>query len=536
MATNNVFARIKEIIDSAPASTVSFAPVWYQALAMPLLRCLSHHAVTSSLILEIPLDKIHNLMYGTGGSRGGQFMHALTSIFVSMAASGGQPDQLDMLDDLTAMLTVLRRIVDLNLTAKVQDQILHSARTLDDYLSTQDLENPKAANCQRILRRILKNLDQGLNIPEASPEGTNDIESRPTFDLGVDLPGAGREGGPRHDNDHHEISRIGIMPTSDELASQHAEYRPTNNPQSWHLPGIQGLLDRQFRLLREDTVGQLRDAVKFQIQELRRARNRSPVHQSKAKGSRVMIYHDLRFDSVLYGRDHLALQVSFEQAPSLITKSKSERRAWWEASRGLQQDALVCAIGPSGFAMFMSICNDPRVDRSNDYGSGYKNVYFDDPHRAATFVKLIEPNEFSFRHAESCLKAQGKQRLILCEFPGVLLPAFWYTLEALKKMSQNPTMPFTDLIAPAANPVDADSLSRPPEYTKIPGFHFDMAPIIDANTTLHLIPGVQFDHAALHSHSTLDDAQQVALVAGLSNRFALIQGKEAQASISIISS
>jgi hypothetical protein len=84
MATNNVFARIKEIMDAAPASTVSFAPVWYQALTMPLLRCISHHAVTSSLILEIPLDKIYNLMYGTGGSRGGQFMHALTSTFVSM--------------------------------------------------------------------------------------------------------------------------------------------------------------------------------------------------------------------------------------------------------------------------------------------------------------------------------------------------------------------------------------------------------------------------------------------------------------------
>jgi hypothetical protein len=101
-------------------------------------------------------------------------------------------------------------------------------------------------------------------------------------------------------------------------------------------------------------------------------------------------------------------------------------------------------------------------------------------------------------------------------------------------MSQNTTMPFTELIALAANQVDAEALSRPPDYAKITGFYFDMAPIIDATTTLHLVSGVQFDHGTLHNHSTLDDAQQVALVAGLSNRFALIQGKQAQTSFSII--
>ena len=37
-----------------------------------------------------------------------------------------------------------------------------------------------------------------------------------------------------------------------------------STPTKHHLPGQAGLLDRQFRLLREDTVGQLRDAVQIE--------------------------------------------------------------------------------------------------------------------------------------------------------------------------------------------------------------------------------------------------------------------------------
>ncbi|KAH7348984.1 hypothetical protein BKA65DRAFT_363572, partial [Rhexocercosporidium sp. MPI-PUGE-AT-0058] len=68
--------------------------------------------------------------------------------------------------------------------------------------------------------------------------------------------------GARHDNDHTSIADIQILPTRQEIASPRQEYLPLIDSTQQHLSGLAGLLDRQFRLLREDTVRQLRDTVR----------------------------------------------------------------------------------------------------------------------------------------------------------------------------------------------------------------------------------------------------------------------------------
>ena len=61
---------------------------------------------------------------------------------------------------------------------------------------------------------------------------------------------------------------VKILPTAQEIMSERAEYLPTKDPTRWHIQGIHGLLDQQFRLLREDTVGQLRDSVRTTLENM----------------------------------------------------------------------------------------------------------------------------------------------------------------------------------------------------------------------------------------------------------------------------
>ncbi len=369
---------------------------------------------------------------------------------------------------------------------------------------------------------MLKVIGKGLSIPEPSIGSSQVADSIATFEIGAELTGRLRDGGPRHDKDHENISDIEILPTRGEVESRHAEYLHTNDPRRLHLPGLEGLVDRHFRLLREDTVGQSRNAVRLQVQELRRLQNRQHQVPRDQKGSRVMIYRSLRFDKILPGRDYLSIAVSFQQSPGLATKTKNQRKIWWESSKGLQHDALVCMIGPSGVVSFMSVCSDIRRQADKKQDEGYSAGYFEDAHRATVFVRLIEPHEFSFRRAEACFNAQDKQHLVLCEFSGVLLPAFWHTLDALKMISRHGDIPFADLIAPTSTEQMDVGLNRAPEYAITPNCYFHLGSLIDEQDTLHLAVDRRSDYSLLQKHSTLDDKQQTALIDGLCRRLTLI--------------
>jgi len=99
---------------------------------------------------------------------------------------------------------------------------------------------------------------------------------RPVFEVGQDLPNALSELGLRHDNDHANIFDIKILPTTEEIQSPRLEYLPSSDPTKHHIPGLVGLLDRQFRLLRKDTVSQLRDVVQIEYKRLNKPVNAQP--------------------------------------------------------------------------------------------------------------------------------------------------------------------------------------------------------------------------------------------------------------------
>ena len=109
---------------------------------------------------------------------------------------------------------------------------------------------------------------------------------RPVFELGQDLRDVLSELGPRHDNDHANIFDIKILPTTEEILSPRLEYLPSSDPTKHHLPDLTGLLDRQFRLLRKDTVDQFRDAVQIECKRLDKPLNAQPSPQRQNKDVR----------------------------------------------------------------------------------------------------------------------------------------------------------------------------------------------------------------------------------------------------------
>ncbi len=89
------------------------------------------------------------------------------------------------------------------------------------------------------------------------------------------------------------------MPTAEEITWQRSEYLPGNDLLKLHFSGAQGLLDRHFRLLREDTVGQLRDAVRLQVERLQNPiLSRAPQVSRPRNGARVHVYENIRLEKV----------------------------------------------------------------------------------------------------------------------------------------------------------------------------------------------------------------------------------------------
>ncbi|KAL6230554.1 hypothetical protein BDW75DRAFT_64118 [Aspergillus navahoensis] len=76
--------------------------------------------------------------------------------------------------------------------------------------------------------------------------------------------------GDRHDNDYKGLSLIQIVPTMEDILSFRPEHLPESDLASWHVSDLEGLLGRNFGLLREDTVGLIRDSIHYIVKHFRK--------------------------------------------------------------------------------------------------------------------------------------------------------------------------------------------------------------------------------------------------------------------------
>lgn len=499
---------------------------------LPFFRTISHPDILSSLILETPLDTICTFLFGPNGRRAISLFKAVNPALAALALDELAADEELTSIAVTVSLAVLERIVELNQGAQVIAEFTSIVNDISSTIPEKLLEVGS-----RSLARLRQRLGLGAAMPLSGDRAPEQKSHRPVFELGQDPPGAMSELGPRHDNDHADIFNIKILPTTDEIRSTRLEYLPTSDPTKQHLPGLAGLLDRQFRLLREDTVGQFRDAVQIECTRLTKPANAQWPPKQQNNGARNNIYENVVLLRLEFDRKRgLQVVAEIDQPPALAKKGAKEREEWWTITKQLQIDAFVCLVSSTGRAIFFSVCDPaPTPPPKNETGeegdvrlakyrraSEQRPNLFKHAKRATLMLSLVEDNSEDITWINGHVGKAGKLRQSLVEFPSILLPAFQPTLQAIQKMSHTLDLPFSQFIAPDTQH-GGDVEIPAPAYSRRPGFSFNLESLTGGRH-VRLTPGEPFDDTTLRNRSTLDDAQRHSLIHALTSCVAVIQG------------
>ncbi|KAK5674024.1 hypothetical protein LTS10_013215 [Elasticomyces elasticus] len=485
----------------------------FEAQLLPFFKVITHKNVDSSLILTKRLMTLYNIVYGENGDRAVRLFTAAAEHLSAMSLMKfGDVETVDQsnAEAIETTLAVMDKLVEVNTNAMVHDElkaVVATIRTIFD----QPLPASAAFAFKpalRYLRRIEQRLGLGQNIPHTE-NVTKTTGGRAFFELACERPGELSDDGPRHDNDHVDIRQISILPSLQEIQSPRVEYLPLADPREWHIGGLRGLLDRHFRLLREHT----RTVASVKAHAL--------VYCNVAVSN-------LAFDS--YSGMEFAL--SFDQPRELQGKSERQRHDWWDGSKRLGHEVLICLLSSEGCAKFFIVSPAPlRPKKDFETGAPIEPLHktynlWSEEERAHVIAKLVnQPDMYSLLDQ---LMGGFTEQLSLVEFPGALLPAFKPTLQAMQTMSNTLDMPFLEVLAPTSVTADSNQAMGlgPPNYATKPGFRYNLSAVTKSGKQLHLNPArnTELMTAELTSHSTLDYGQAHAVVSSLSRSLALIQG------------
>lgn len=505
LATEAGLFRINEVLDRSydNLSDTELAKIWTKLLS-PYFKVLCHKSVLQSSVVEVRHATLLNNLYGVSGRQGAELFKAVARY---LSANGTE-------DELESSIAVLALMLEKNSSAKINEDICAAAEVIVAQLDRSKLDRATT----RHLRTIKTALELGFDIPDLVSKvfATKANEVKPTFTVAQDMPGELSSYGPRHDNDFHDIRDIQILPTIEEVISPRSEYLPRENPSDWHIDGLPGLIDRQFRLVREDTVGQLRDAARVQLQRLQ---DPLAATSSERQGARIYSYNNVMLENVLFDdQKGLMFVFSFDQPKNLQGRSASFRQEWWEESRRLGSESLICLLSTAGEATFLVVIASDR--RSKKISSRY--TLASDPLRAYVVAQVpgSDPGQ-AVRFLSRCTAPAIAQRSII-EFPGVILPAFEPTLKALQSMAETLDLPFAEILLPTRDEI---TLS-PPAYSLKTGFKFDLRSLLsdDERDGLRQTADAERVPQALIDRSILDDAQRKAVKHALESSFTLIQG------------
>lgn len=507
---------------------------------LPFFKTIAHKNVCASVILESHIMTIYNYVFGVGGRRTVSLFTAVTRHLSTRTIAVGEDDSTDGEEDNSGMiafetsLAVLSKVMEVNSTAQVTDGLRPLVETLAALLVPADGVVPFATRASvRHLHSIEQRVGLGRTIPEARARVGKGTAEKATFVIEREMPGDLSEEGPRHDNDSVDIRNISILPTLQEIQSSRTEYLPLADPKEWHIGGLEGLLDRHFRLLREDTVGQLRDAAKSELERLQNP-TKNTNDDRKHQGVRTYVYEDVQFADIGFDSfKGLEFALAFKQPPELRNKTATQRRDWWEWSKRFGFEALVCLLSSEGSAIFFVVSDQRESPKPkheevqlDEPKAALQEKYnlWTDPNIAFVVARLIDINNGDVRNILSQMIQSARYgQMSLVEFSGVLLPAFQPTLQALQQMSTTLDLPFADIIS-SGSTQDWEQDLPAPGYISRRNFTFDLSSITKDNKALHMAPGQPFDLEALKANTTLDHAQADALVTSLSRSVALIQG------------
>ncbi|KAJ5188533.1 hypothetical protein N7472_007547 [Penicillium cf. griseofulvum] len=487
----------------------------FKTQMLPFLQTVSNPEVISSLVLEQVVGTIYNVLFGIDGSRAARWLNFICGVLETDTTNEGSAMLLE------ASLHTFSRIADLNSTAPIQDNLHAVAQRFETVLTSMSNKNGMSSRLYQSrlhLDRLHQRMETGKSLPMGTPEKKVKIESKVAFIANRETPGG------RHNNDFDDICQIKIMPSFEEICSLRAEYLPVNNPLQWHIDGIDGLLDRNFRLLREDTVGQLRDAIHHELSpRVQQSQLRKFVYPKS-----IVVNLEFNWLSGLY------FEVDFPQPVAVTNYTPVAREMWWQSSKRLQPGALVCLIIQKDVVLFCIVTHrdmSPRRKRDNVLPQDHvppqnraePRTLWKSSTRGSVTLTLVD-TRYTNTQVVLDLFSPRKPTISLVEFPGVILPAFEPALQALQSMKVAQNLPFSELFVPWAFDNFNIADMAPPLYATQPGFAFDLRCIMKDDTSFYVRVGQPSNVKYVQDHSTLDGAQAHALISCLKRKIGLIQG------------
>ncbi|KAG6009649.1 hypothetical protein E4U21_001713 [Claviceps maximensis] len=535
LVTDRGLLFIKEVVEQHVqiASRTGPSIFFWTTEVKPLFQLITHPRVIDSAVLEGQVSSIFNYVLGVGGRRMKNLFDYLIRLVHAWPHTNNNPD-LTMMSAVELSLAVLTKILDCNTTNIVNEAFALINQQFEKVVaqSTSDQESFARLQSIKYIDYIRRRLEVGNDIVAYHDLPVEPV-IRENFVLRRDFPGKLSAEGPRHDNDFEDISKISILPTFEEIMSPRAEYLPTNDSGTWHVGGIRGRIDREFRLLREDTVGQLRDAVRDAQEQMKKPREQRLTTRNHL---RTYTYEDPTPLNAMFGRDGgLELLVQCQQLTAVKSLNAKERRSWWEQSRRLQAGALVCLIDATGSVSFFVVSQSTmrtkddvkfrqktsKAEKAEDGQPATNHTLSDEAEFLYVTLQLAEGNDEEVQRLLEWYRAIGvAEQKFLVEFPGILLDSFKHTLAALQDIYKRPDIPFSNVIAPP--PEAASDVSvQPPLFSRRPGFSYS-AHCLQAGLMLSLSSNT--DPEELASRSNLDSSQSMAILNTLSREMSLVQG------------
>ncbi|KAK1725552.1 uncharacterized protein BDZ83DRAFT_299698 [Colletotrichum acutatum] len=529
MAADGRLPLVRDVIEGvASAKTPEDESLLWESRISPLFRVLLHPTVVDSVVLEQETAMLYRLLLGVDATRLKTLFNFVFDVVDRWYELPFEDTGVSAMEALALSCGVLAKVINTS-TSNIVNALFHpiveGIKLRLDVFGNKDSDF-HTLQATRHLEYVCRRLGIGHTLVDAVHISASS-GAMAEFTLSQDLPGKLSKRRERHDNDHQDISDIKLMPTHQEIMSSRDEYLPVANPAQHHLQGLRGLLDRHFRLLREDTLQDLRSAIRTTVE--------SNVKMRDVR-TRVVAYDNAFAVDMAFDRwSGLEFIVQIDQPRPTIGLDKLQRGTWWTGKR-LMDGALVCIVDEVGGIFFFQVSRstirtpkDGSQQGQGDDQEEHKNEaprysLLDDKTHAYVHLHLVDTGIDEIKRSLRWFKTMQvvRQHRRLLEFPSVLLASFTPPLKALQNMSKTLDLPFQDLLTLRAGSRPADN--PPPLYSRRPGFSFDLSCLTNDGRKLLYTPGDAINPSRLSRHSSLDKTQSEAILNSLGRSFALIQG------------
>jgi hypothetical protein len=331
-----------------------------------------------------------------------------------------------------------------------------------------------------------------LEVLDRIKSGTDDVESEVACWVTDRVPP-----GDRHSNDHLNYRDVSIIPAADELRCQVPSYLPLASGENAILEDpVSSLLDRNFRLLREDALDCMRSSI---------AEKRRPWYNAR------VIDVVLRMDINLYFLVQL-------DPPAKAVRD-------WSKARALNYQSVVAFLDEEGHVErigTITVTKDDKDEGLNNPDGPVIGVSFEGDAAFDAALDEMVPNKklnaiyVAASHKgddEAAEKALSKMKT----FEMIEVSQSFFAYDSILKGLQNlDGIPFQDELLRTISPAD-----KMPDYLP-PTLHFPSLGDRSSFTSHDFIQDLTAEK--LETESTLDLSQARAVRHVLTNRVALIQG------------